>query len=321
MSINSSTTVLLPVSGIVTDAYKLLGAIDTNVPIAAGMMTDGIDRLNWMLKSSQLNGLNLHRRTQESLSIPGAVTGNASTAQGSNVLTNVDSNLIQAQVGQTVSGPNIPAGLMPPVTVQSVNVAASTITLSANGVATASASGQSFTAVSQQVNLSPNVLNVIDARWVQGGAPLPFERMLGPYQYAQYMSIPTKLSQSGAGPTVFMYDKQVNASALWLWQCPSNPGTLNVTASRIIADTLNVGDNIDMPQEATETVIYNLADRLIDVVGTAVSDPATAQRVSARAAALLQAWSDFDRPSSVFLKPWGRPGYGYSRARPRRAMR
>ena len=141
-------------------------------------------------------------------------------------------------------------------------------------------------------------------------SPNLYERPLGMFTYVQYMQLPNKQAQSTTGPSCYMWDKQVGASNLYLWPLATNGCIINATAARPVNDVLLATDPIDAPIEWNEGIMYNLADRLMDDTGVAASDQVTAQRISLHAAAFYQKLLDYDRPTSVFVKPWGSRGSG-----------
>ena len=69
---------------------------------------------------------------------------------------------------------------------------------------------------------------------------------------------------------------------------------------------------LDFPIEWFEGVAYMLADRLMENEGMADAEgnAKTAQRITQRAVAFYQKYLDFDRPTSVFIRPYGRAGQG-----------
>lgn len=177
----------------------------------------------------------------------------------------------------------------------------------------------------QTITLDPLVLDVVEARWsdyqsetdtvwgefVWGEAAWgdvvvyqTFQRPLARYQYQDYQTLPIKTNE---GPvTLYMFDKQVNATFINLFYVPARDGLLRFTAARVIDDVTSVDDNFDLPQEWTECVFYNLADRLTDQYGQSQEDNSTAERVRTRAAGLYEKMKDFDRPNVVSFRPWGR---------------
>lgn len=158
--------------------------------------------------------------------------------------------------------------------------------------------------------ITPLIMGFEEGRWVITPSPNLYERPLAIYSYVDYMTLPNKLSQAASGPSIVTFDKQVNASNLYIWPLPTSGGTLNCTVARTTNDVNVPSDAVDCPDEWTETMIYNLADRLMDDSAMSAADPSTAQRISLHAAALYQKLLDFDRPTSVFVRPWGKRGTG-----------
>lgn len=159
---------------------------------------------------------------------------------------------------------------------------------------------------------SPNVISFMNARWVVNGSPGPgyYERPLGDYSYLDYMNLPNKYTSGQSGPSGWMFDRQTDASYLYLFPAPALGGQLNATVGRIAADIDSLASNVDLPQEWLECFVYNLADRLMDDDANAdnQSGSQTYQRITARAQHLYKTVLDFDRPDSVTLKPFGNTG-------------
>lgn len=160
--------------------------------------------------------------------------------------------------------------------------------------------GQPYQTFGTDILTPTSIMNVQDARVVISST---FERSLGRYEYGDYEVLPNK-SASGS-PVVYWFDKRVSGPRLYLWMVPSETTTINLTIARVIEDVTDLSQTLDLPQEWQETVVYNLADRLLDPFSVSESQPHVAQRVTARAAQLYQKLLDSDRPSSVFMKPWG----------------
>jgi hypothetical protein len=158
--------------------------------------------------------------------------------------------------------------------------------------------------------ITPLIMGFEEGRWVVQPAPNLYERPLAVYSYIDYMNLPNKLAKASSGPSVVCFDKQVNASNFYFWPLPTNGGTMNCTVARTTNDVNFVTDPLDFPSEWTEDAIYTLADRLMDDSGMAASDPATADRIQRRAAAFYSKALNFDRPTSVYVRPWGRKGSG-----------
>jgi hypothetical protein len=159
--------------------------------------------------------------------------------------------------------------------------------------------------------IEPLIMGFEEGRWVisQGisqGQPGYYERPLGTYAYVDYMMLPNKGAQSSSGPSIVCFDKQATASNFYFWPLPMFGGTFNCTVARTVDDVNLPTDSMDFPIEWTEGMAYNLADRLMDDEGVAAADQATATRITQRAVAFYEKLTNFDRPTSVFIRPYGR---------------
>lgn len=155
-----------------------------------------------------------------------------------------------------------------------------------------------FPAATASVALDPFCLDVAEARYVQSST---FERPLQRWENGQYRQLPNK-AQLGY-PTAFFVDKQAGSITMHLWPVPSIDSTVLFTYSRVPQDVTDAAETVDVPQEWTELVYVALAARLVQTFGVNRTDPATAQIIAQRAAALEQAMLDQDRPASVFMGP------------------
>lgn len=155
-----------------------------------------------------------------------------------------------------------------------------------------------------------DVVGIIEARWVQSPT---FERVLGRFQWVDYMSLPTKTAQGP--PTIFMFDYQQDSTQLYTWPVSQLAGTINCSVTRRATEITDLTTVIDLPAEWTLAIDYLLADALMDDQGMADMDPATADRIQKHAAIWNQKLLDFDRPSSVFLRPFGKQNNAYGRRR------
>lgn len=162
-------------------------------------------------------------------------------------------------------------------------------------------------AMSTTVPIAPYIVGVIEARWVVTPPPNLYERVMGEFQWSQYFMLPNKLSPVQT-PSVWMFDRQQDATQLYIWPVAQNGGTINATVGRTANDVNLPSDPIDLPSEHLLGFEYGLANALMDDQGVAAADPATAQRIASLAAQWHQRISDFDRPTSVFVRPWGRTG-------------
>lgn len=160
------------------------------------------------------------------------------------------------------------------------------------------------------ISITPLIMGLEEARWVVEPVPNLYERPLGMFSYLDYMNLPNKHQQTNSGPSVITLDKQVNQSLLYIWPLHTFGGTLNCTVGRTVNDVNSVNDPLDFPTEWTEGMEYTLADRLLDDFGIAAADPVTSQRITERSVAFYSKLLNFDRPTSVFVRPWGKKGTG-----------
>jgi hypothetical protein len=154
--------------------------------------------------------------------------------------------------------------------------------------------------------VTPLILTLADARLVVNPSPNLYERPLSIYSYEDYMLLPNKMSLGT--PSVIAFDRQATVSNFYIWPLPTNGCVINATVARTINDVLTVNDDLDIPVEWTEGLIWMLADRLLDDGGVRESDPATSQSVTLHAAAFAKQLLDFDRPDAIYLRPMGKTG-------------
>lgn len=163
-------------------------------------------------------------------------------------------------------------------------------------------------AAQQDVSITPYVMGVEQVSWQVTPPPNTYNRPLGYYSYVDFYNLPNIDAQSSSGPSIYCFDKQDTTSTLHLWPVPAAAGTLVATVGRSVTDIASESDTLDIPGEWQEAFVYNLADRLMDDQAVASADPATAQHIQEHAMALYAKMLAFDRPTSVFVRPWGTAG-------------
>lgn len=158
----------------------------------------------------------------------------------------------------------------------------------------------------------PQIANFIDGRWIVTPAPNLYERPLGQFQYEQYMTLPNKLEATNSGPSIWAFDKQAAQSNLYLWPLPAQGGSLHATVASYVPQVSNPGDSLPWPPEWSEGLVYALANRIAEDEGMADAQggQATMQRIASKADNFYELLRNYDRPSSVFMKPWGKAGQG-----------
>lgn len=149
--------------------------------------------------------------------------------------------------------------------------------------------------------LTPKPMRVLSARRRMQGIDTP----LGMFSNQEYFDQPNKTS-SPSVPVNFYYDPQRSAGTLYLWPAPSAQAAsqydLHLTVLRRMADMDANTNDLDMPQEWLEAVVYNLALRLMPQYP--VNDPNLGKLIVGMAADLygnLQGWDE--EPASVYLQP------------------
>lgn len=155
-------------------------------------------------------------------------------------------------------------------------------------------------AATREGSLSPIIIDVMDVRYDDGTT----ERQLTRYDRARYNLLPEK-DQADTAPIAWNFVKETTNPLLRLWPVPTDAVTLKATVLRTTEDVTDIAQTVDMPQEWTEAVYYNLADRLAPALGKWSINPATVADIKARAAQLYRQLRDPDRDGSIFLTPWG----------------
>lgn len=142
--------------------------------------------------------------------------------------------------------------------------------------------------------LSPRPVRVYECRYRDAaGRDLPMHELTR----AEYFDMPLKTAQGI--PTQYYFDPQVGSGKLYVWPVLAavTSETIRYTYQRVIEDVDSLTDDIDVPQEWQETVVYALADRLQETYG---KDNKT---ITQRAEMLLRQARDHDRESEVRFVP------------------
>jgi len=217
---------------VITKAMKLITVLGGGETPNADDASDGLDQLQWMLKSWQADGCNLWREEEETIVFPAAT---------------------------------------------------------------------------ETVTLDPRVLDVQEARVEIDPT---FQRILARWERGEYITLPNKMAPGQ--PTIFYFRRKRDTVTMTLWPVPTIETNIFCTTARVIEDVTDLDQTLDVPQEWSETVTYNLAARLLDSFGITETRPVLAASIASKAASLYDKLSGFDRPSAVFLQPQY-PYRGYSR--------
>lgn len=147
----------------------------------------------------------------------------------------------------------------------------------------------------------PKPMRIMSVRRRLNGIDTPLTEMARETYFAQ----PNK-SQSPSTPGSFYYDPQQALGVLYLWPAPSasfvSTQTVTLTYLRRMGDVLATSDEIDLPQEWLQTIIWNLANDL--ETQYPVNDPRLANKIERRAGQLMMELKGFDNePASLMLQP------------------
>jgi hypothetical protein len=154
-----------------------------------------------------------------------------------------------------------------------------------------------LTANTQSYTLSTKPYRIVSARYRNAsGIDLPMELLTR----EEYFDLPLK-SSSGV-PTQYYFDPQRDAGTLYVWPVLAavTTETIRYTYQRRFEDVTTLDEDIDIPQEWTETVAYNLALRLCDDFSI---DGSTFQRIERTAGRLLMTAQMSDREPEIRFVP------------------
>lgn len=138
----------------------------------------------------------------------------------------------------------------------------------------------------------------LDLTEVRVDAGNGFERPLSRMEASDYANYPLKL-QTGATPFQYVVERNTTVLTLKLWPVPDVDVTLYASGNRVIYDVVTLDENVDVPQQYTNTVMLCLAKALIAPFGKA-SDPNAALTAAEADKAYKRMLAD-DRPASYFM--------------------
>lgn len=140
-----------------------------------------------------------------------------------------------------------------------------------------------------EAELENNYLDIENVRYEDG-------------QYLERMSRDQAASDiynrtTEGNPSTYITWRERNKLWLRLWPVPTAATTLRVDVHPVVEDVTSPDEHVDIQQEWTETVVYNLATRLVG------GDPKLIPLVEMRAADLYKKLGQFDQGGSMFLQP------------------
>lgn len=149
---------------------------------------------------------------------------------------------------------------------------------------------------SYDLALTLNPLRILSARYRDTASrDLPMRL----FTREDYFNLPLK-SSSGI-PTQYYFDPQRGAPTLYVWPVKATitTETVRVTYQKRMDDIDDLNNDIDIPQEHFDVVLYAFCERLLDDYGI---EGETAQRIMLRSQALMQSALDWEREDEVIFQ-------------------
>jgi hypothetical protein len=146
-----------------------------------------------------------------------------------------------------------------------------------------------WTADTPEAELDDNVLDVVNLRFEDRR---PLERWS-----REEVSAGIVDKAQGGEPVIYCPWRERDRLWLRLWPVPTSAATIRADVLRIAEDVTSPGETLDIQQEWTEAVIYNLSTRLVG------GDPKLVPIVEQRAGELYRRLPQFDLSGSLFLQP------------------
>ncbi len=121
----------------------------------------------------------------------------------------------------------------------------------------------------------------------------------------EYEDTPNK---AGTGIAVgYFFDPQRATRLLYIWPVPdasiAASTTLQVTYDRVLQDVDSLNDDLDLPQEWYECIVYNLAARIGPEFGVAATNPDFALVLQSAASLLMNLNADDQEDASIYFAP------------------
>lgn len=312
MATSGSTNFTLTVESIIRDALFKCEALEEGEAITGEHLNSGLRQLNRILKrwnTKQLRwarkeGVLFLNQDQQVYTLPGdecAADGFAYTRlNGAHIATatalTVDATApgipMTAMAGSAIIGIELADGTRHWTTISSVD--SSTGVTIASGLASAAADDATVFWYTTGIERPVRVFNV--RRGTFSGAEVPIDMVARDV----YMAQPNKSAAST--PTMAHYHPEIAAGKLYVWPISSTTqNVLRFTYQRTIEDVDAVTNTLDMPEEAIDALIYELAVKLAPEYQLPLDKR---QMLAAEAMELMEDLEAFDEDdTSVYLVP------------------
>ncbi len=290
----------------VTDSLELIGVVKEGTDISDQQLDRGLRAANRLLKSESAES-HLWKfeeitifgvKGQAKYSLPGA--NGALTADISTTTTDADEAASQTVISVTsttgfansdVIGVVLDDDTIHWSTIDSF-VADDTVTI-ATGLASAATSGNKVYVYTTAV-VRP--LKVLTARSSLNDNDTPELQVLA---RTEYDNLPDKTIQ--ASPVQVYYDPQITTGELFIWPTPDDVDKIyKITVQQPIEDLDSGTDNIDVPQEWLDYLVYKLALRRAPAYGKSI--PQEVLLTYAELKDRVESWDEEDEPISFQLE-------------------
>ena len=255
---------------IIKGALRLIGEVDANQPIPAAETQDGLEALNYMVKSWQAQGLHLWTKTEGVLFLDVGKTDYLVGPSGDEA-TNADEFVsaalsvagvatdtvinLDSSAGMTVGdkiGVKLDDGARQWTTVLMIPGSTS-VTIPAPGLSGAAAIGNTVFAFT---SLLPRPVRILQLRRDQIGTTDEIEATQ--WSREEYFAQPNKTSQGTINN--WYYSPQLGNGRVYVWQTANDVDQIaRFTYERPIDITELTADSPDFPSEWFRTLKYNLA--------------------------------------------------------------
>ena len=313
MATSGSTNYSQTATNVIRDALLKCEALDEGEPITGEHLNSGLRQLNRILKRWNAKQLRWARREailflnadQQVYNLPTdkcAINSFGYTRlNGAHIATDttldVDATApafpMTAMASSAIIGIELTDGTRHWTTVSSVG-SSTTVTI-ASGLASAASDDATVYWFTTQIERPVRIFNA--RRGTYSGAEVPIDMVARDV----YMSQPNKTSASI--PTLAHYQPDIATGKLYVWPVSSTAqNVLRFTYQRTIEDIDAVTDTLDMPEEAIDALIYELAVKLAPEYQL---DIEKRQMLAAEALDLMEDMEAFDEDdTSVQLVPY-----------------
>lgn len=148
------------------------------------------------------------------------------------------------------------------------------------------------------LTLDNSIRDIRSARHVQSAT---YKRTLAVWNRDEFYQLPNR-AQTGASPMIAYLSKQIGGAVLNLWPVPTANVDIELDYNRSFYFAEGPEQELDIPPEWHEAVLYGLASRSVGIFGTTQLDPAKVQRCDNQAKASYERVLDSDRPDSYYFE-------------------